>query len=555
MKQKKRRQSIVFNSVTTIVFLLVIFSLIASTIGYGEFTDALQDQYADGAFRLGRAAAEYIDADRLDSYLAEGGTSEDYKRSWEELDKLCNGADVTFIYVIQPDLTDYGHITFVFSTVNARSSYFPYEVGYVRETTNDEYKQKYRELYEGRAEEELLLLDGVNYNKETYHITAMVPLKGADGQTKGILCVQRQTSALGSVRVRYVKKILTAMLILTVTVIIWQGAYLGKTLLLPIKAITEEASRFARENTAAGKKLTETIRNRDEIGVLADSVDTMEEQVERYVKDLTQITAEKERILTELDMAARIQTAMMPTDFPAFPDRGEFSIYASMVPARGVGGDFYDFFLIDDDHLCLVMADVSGKGIPGALFMMASKIILQSCAMLGKSAAEILEKTNEGLCTNNKNEMFVTVWLGILEISTGRMTAANAGHEYPVIRHPDGRFELLKDRHGFVIGGMEGAKYREYELDFEPGSKLFVYTDGVPEASDADNNMFGTERMLDALNEDPDASPEQILHRVSRAVDAFVGDAEPFDDITMLCMEYRGAAAAPEKPETAAETA
>jgi sigma-B regulation protein RsbU (phosphoserine phosphatase) len=231
---------------------------------------------------------------------------------------------------------------------------------------------------------------------------------------------------------------------------------------------------------------------------------------------------------------------MMPHIFPAFPDRPEFDIYASMDPAKEVGGDFYDFFLVDEDHLCMVMADVSGKGIPAALFMMASKIILQSCAMLGQSPAEILTKTNEAICSNNQEGMFVTVWLGILEISTGRLRAANAGHEYPVLKKAGGAFALHRDRHGLVIGAMDGVRYQGYELSLEPGTKLFVYTDGVPEAVDGEGRMFGAGRMLEALNRAPDAGPKEILENVRAAVDDFVRDAEQFDDLTMLCMEYIG---------------
>ncbi len=248
---------------------------------------------------------------------------------------------------------------------------------------------------------------------------------------------------------------------------------------------------------------------------------------------------DKERISTELNMANKIQTSILPHIFPPFPDRKEFDIYASMDPAKEVGGDFYDFFLIDEDHLCLVMADVSGKGIPAALFMMISKVILQSCAMLGRSSGEILTKTNEAICSDNQVDMFVTVWLGILEISTGKITAANAGHEYPVLKR-NGQFALLKDKHGFVIGGMDGMKYKEYEITLSPGDKLFLYTDGVPEATDAENQMFGTERMLAALNEAPEAAPQTILKNVRSAVDGFVKDAEQFDDLTMLCLEYIG---------------
>ena len=260
----------------------------------------------------------------------------------------------------------------------------------------------------------------------------------------------------------------------------------------------------------------------------------------RIMEEKHREETERERIANELSLAARIQADMLPNDFPAFPERSEFDIYASMDPAKEVGGDFYDFFLTDDDHLCMVMADVSGKGVPAALFMMASRIILANNAMMHKPPAQILTDTNTAICDHNEQEMFVTVWLGILEISTGKLTAANAGHEYPVLKKPDGQFELIKDKHGLVIGGMEGVKYREYELRISPGTKLFLYTDGVPEATDAGNTLFGTERMLAALNKNPDAEPEQILKSVRADVDSFVKEAEQFDDITMLCIEYKG---------------
>ena len=243
---------------------------------------------------------------------------------------------------------------------------------------------------------------------------------------------------------------------------------------------------------------------------------------------------------TELRTATQIQEGMLPNVFPPYPERKEFELYASMDPAREVGGDFYDFFLVDDDHLCLVMADVSGKGVPAALFMMATKILLANNAKTGKSPAQILTDSNRAICANDREEMFVTVWLGILEISTGRLVAANAGHEYPALRRADGPFELFKDKHGLVIGAMEPAKYKEYEIRLLPGDKLFVYTDGVPEATDAENAMFGTARMLAALNETADGTPEELLKSVRRAVDGFVRGAEQFDDLTMLCLEYKG---------------
>ena len=317
-----------------------------------------------------------------------------------------------------------------------------------------------------------------------------------------------------------------------------------RTLVTPVNAIADAAAAYAQDKRA-GAAVTDhfarlPIHTQDEVENLSQVMADMERDLAAHEEQLTRITAEKERIGTELRMASAIQAAMLPHIFPPFPERREFDLYASMDPAKEVGGDFYDFFLIDSDHLCLVMADVSGKGVPAALFMMISKVILQSCAMLGRSAGEILTKTNEAICSNNQTQMFVTVWLGILEISTGKITCANAGHEYPAIKRADGDYALYKDRHGFVIGGMAGMKYKEYELQLNPGDKLFVYTDGVPEATNARKELFGTDRMLAALNAMRSAAPTDTLKGVRRAVDAFVQDAEQFDDLTMLCLEYKG---------------
>ncbi len=311
--------------------------------------------------------------------------------------------------------------------------------------------------------------------------------------------------------------------------------------LRPLNKVQQNIRTYEQtKDSAAVIAGLEAIRSHNEIGHLSEVLSDMVREIDVHMDEIRSITAEQERIGTELELATRIQTAVLPSKFPPFPEKHEFDIYASMDPAKEVGGDFYDFFLIDDDHLGLAIADVSGKGIPAALFMMVSKLLVKNYAMTGLSAAATLEAVNKQMCVNNRADMFVTVWLGILEISTGILRAANAGHEYPAVKSPDGGFELLKDKHGFVIGGLDGVKYKEYEIKFEKGSKLFVYTDGVPEATDAENAMFGTERMLAALNADPDASPKEILGNVRGAVDGFVKEAEQFDDLTMLCLEYRG---------------
>ena len=305
--------------------------------------------------------------------------------------------------------------------------------------------------------------------------------------------------------------------------------------LKPLKKVQKSIRRYkqTKDSSSVTAELKE-IKSRNEIGDLSDDIIDLAHEIDDYIDRIQHITAEKERIGTELALAEKIQESMLPRKFPPFPDRHEFDIYAAMDPAREV-----DFFLIDDDHLCLVMADVSGKGIPAALFMMSSMIVIKNSTMRGMSPAEVLEFANEALLNGNEAEMFVTVWIGFLEISTGKLTAANAGHEFPTIRKPDGKYELLKDVHGFVVGGMEGMKYKEYELQLDPGTSIFLYTDGVPESTNKDEVLFGTDRMLDALNREPDACPEKVLANMRESIDDFVQDAEQFDDLTMLCIDYK----------------
>ena len=239
------------------------------------------------------------------------------------------------------------------------------------------------------------------------------------------------------------------------------------------------------------------------------------------------------------------------------PERPEFDIYATMDPAKEVGGDFYDFFLVDDDHLCLVMADVSGKGVPAALFMVIAKTLIKNRAQMGGTPAEILADVNDQLCEGNDAGLFVTVWLAILEISTGKGMAANAGHEHPVLKRTDGSFELVKYRHSPAVATMEGLRFREHDFRLEPGDTLYVYTDGVPDAKSADGGRFGTDLLVEALNRDPEADLMGLLTGVKREIDGFAAGFTQFDDITMLGLCYLGpespAAEDPDTIRTAAE--
>ena len=300
----------------------------------------------------------------------------------------------------------------------------------------------------------------------------------------------------------------------------------------PIRKIQNVVQDYTddKDSSKVVSKMSE-IKQTNEFGMLSDDISKLAKEIDFYTSENVRLASEKERVAAELDMATKIQADQLPSKFP---DSKEFDIFASMTPAKEVGGDFYDFFFVDDDHLALVIADVSGKGVPAALFMMMSKNLIRNLTAMGLSPKEVIEKANQTICDNNKQRMFVTVWLGILEISTGKVTAVNAGHEIPFVKQPSGEFELFEDPHGLMVGAFKTAKYQQYEFALQKGGTLFVYTDGVAEATNADDEMFGTDRLKQALDIDTNASPKQLLENVRSDVDAFVGDAEQFDDLTML---------------------
>lgn len=349
----------------------------------------------------------------------------------------------------------------------------------------------------------------------------------------------------------FMKQYILLMLGIAVLLSIIVVLYFRRTIVHPVNSLAKAAFSYANDKNldSGGKTKTHfdklSIKTGDEIENLSLAMQDMENDVNEYMNDLMAVTAEREKFNTELNVAKTIQEGILPNNFPAFPDHPEIDIYAQMTAAKEVGGDFYDFFRLDDDRIALIIADVAGKGVPAALFMMASRIMLENIVMNDKeSPAHILEMANESICDNNSNDMFITIWIGILDLRTGLLRASNAGHEYPAIRRSNGEFELYNDKHGFVIGGLSGMKYSEYEIQLNKGDCIFQYTDGITEARRSDGEMFGNERLIQSLNQETehgsDEDPAKIIHKVKRNIDEFMDGAEQSDDITMLCCKYMG---------------
>ncbi len=552
MKEKKRISIKVSVAIYTIIFMGILTTTIAS-IGYKLYYDNVIESYVNYAETVLEYAYRKAEKYSFGDMIAHREMPKDYEVFRTELNEIKDCSDIEYLYAIYfDDIADIHSLTYAINakTKKEQSSGLP---------LSELFTYMGIPVEEGGFEDETLLIlqQAVKDKKrKTGTLTGYSDVYGhmLNGyhvvfdrydHPVGLLCVEIDINRINLGLYSYARTVLLAATVFTILIILLFVYYAKRYLTDPIMKIIKSSTSFVEEMNCGTEPnalvyADTQIRSHGDIGMLAENVKSLADSVKSYMTNLKAATAERERINTELSLATKIQEGMLPNIWPPFPARTEFDIYASMDPAKEVGGDFYDLFMIDDDHLCMVMADVSGKGIPAALFMMAAKIILSNNAMQGKTPAKILEDANTAICANQHEEMFVTVWLGILTISTGRLVSANAGHEYPVIKMPNEDFLLIKDKHGFVIGGLEGVKYKEFETTLLPGAKLFVYTDGVPEATNAEGAFFGTDRMTKALNEAADKPPKEILAHVRQAIDGFVENAEQFDDLTMLCMEYKG---------------
>ena len=374
---------------------------------------------------------------------------------------------------------------------------------------------------------------------ESQVVHAFVPVY-ADGEMIGIigLTLDWKDLIFEALRPSLVVMYASSLLLVLLGLFFYLG--LRKYVTIPVGKEDDIIGRYEenKDHEEAIKEL-ETIQSNNEIESLSESFSSMLTELGRYIDEVKSVTSEKERIEAELSMASSIQESQLPSTFPAFPNRQDIDLFASMTPAKEVGGDFYDFYMLDEENIVLVIADVSGKGVPAALFMMISRLLIKNHMQNGESPKEALFNVNNQLLENNDAELFVTVWLAKINLKTGKGLVSNAGHESPTIRRAGGKYELINYRHSPPIATLPNMKFEEHEIEIHSGDSLFVYTDGVVEATNSDNKLFGPDRMLEALNSNPDASPEQVLTNVMDSIQAFVGEAEQFDDITMLSVHFQ----------------
>jgi sigma-B regulation protein RsbU (phosphoserine phosphatase) len=543
MKRNKLRFSLGKKLALTIVVMSLVMGAMTVWAGYRTLGKYAIDEYSRIATNLARTLASQIDPNDLDRYYETQKPDKKYDEIQEFISSLAENSDAKYLYIGRFDEKG---LTYLFDSDTEATSGGTYaEGGHCA-------LGSYTELFGTEAEHSKQLAAGeevapITQRDDVYGwlMTAYAPIRRSDGTTAGYAMADIDMNAVMKVQTDFLATLFIFLAEITAVFLVVCLLILQKKMLRPIDSLTDAANRFIGNNkdqleSDVSQVNVPDIRTGDEVEQLADAFRKMETDMQEYTRSLVRMTAEKERIGAELSVATQIQADMLPRIFPAFPERKEIDIFATMAPAKEVGGDFYDFFLVDDDHLAAVIADVSGKGVPAALFMVIAKTLIKNHAQNRETPAEIFTRVNEQLCEGNDAGLFVTAWMGLLELSTGNFVYVNAGHNPPLLKRRGGGFEYLKCPPGFVLAGLENVKYRENLLRFQPGDRLFLYTDGVTEATDSSLRLYGEDRLKAELDRLSDRPVRQLLTGIKESIDAFAGEAEQFDDITMLGLEYKG---------------
>ena len=486
------------------------------------------DQYKELAYSYSRTLASIVDGDKVKEYFLTGKKDEYYDAFQEYINAfVAESEDIKYAFVFVP--TGVYHYIWDADTKD----------GHWKLGDTEQYVDGAEKVIEGafkqNPEESSWFMKTKEYG---YLLSAASPVFDSEGNPVALAGVDISADDIEREQQGFVQMIFAAIAGIILIAYLFFFIFIRRKIVKPILKIESAANSFV-QNIEEAEKLNLDIHTNDEIESLANSFEKMSSEVKDYIAKVSRMTSERERISAELDVATNIQASMLPNSFPAFPERPEFDIYATMMPAKEVGGDFFDFFMVDERHVAIVCADVSGKGIPAALFMVIGKTLIKDHTTPGTDLGEVFTKVNNLLCGANKEGLFITAFEGVLDLVTGELRFVNAGHEIPFICRKGETFKPYATKHAFVLAGMEDIQYKSGSIMLEPGDKFFEYSDGVTEATDADKKLFGMDRLEESLARCSDKPVQEILPLVKKDVDEFVGDEPQFDDITMICIEYK----------------
>ena len=530
MKQKK----FTFASLSVrlplyLALFCIILSAVNGIIGYRVFKSLFERQYRDITEQIAATALSYLDVERIKDYAAGAPADDEWYEADSKLDMLTRTTRLAYIYVTVPD-EEFENRVYIYDTVHPEvTNGKKIELGKVASL------KKYDEEYIRNLKN--VMLNGEPYIRFVYnstggHVTTSIPVKDSAGSNIAIMSVVKPMSEVQDFKKSYRTVVAVSSALITLLFVVFFIGLLMAKFVKPVALITNETSHFAEHKGHISDKLLK-IKGKDELGVLARSIEKMSVDMNKYIEDLTHTTAEKERLSAELDVATQIQANMLPRIFPPYKEHPELELFATMEPAKEVGGDFFDFFMVDSDHFALAVGDVSGKGVPAALFMVIAKTLIKNSILQGLQPAQVFERVNNELCEGNDAGLFVTCWMGILTISTGELKFVNAGHTFPIL-HNANSVEFLKSKPDLMLAGMEGMRYNEHSVKLVKGDRLFVYTDGVTEATNAREELYGEERLISFLRKTETADIHKLLAEVRGDIDSFVDGVPQFDDITML---------------------
>ncbi len=536
MKKQHKRRKLQHEVIRGFAILGIVLILIISFVVADQYIRKEMGNYRDTAFAYTKSIAEMIDGDKIAHYLESGEKDEYYDEILSYLNTFRYNTEIQYIYVFVPDKDELVYIWDANVLREGETELDICELGDREEYWSESDKDTIHKIYYDEEQyNELTLSKDEKYGSMA---SAYSVISDGNGEPVAVVGVDMYMTNLQS-DMRQFLNVVPFVIVVIILVAIWLFySFVKRRIVSPIN-ILRNVSKSMVQNLEKDETIEVSIDTGDEIEELFNSFKQMYSDVKDYIRELSNVTAEKERIGAELDVAKHIQASMLPCIFPAFPERKEIDIYATMEPAKEVGGDFYDFFMVDDTHLAIVMADVSGKGVPAALFMVIGKTLIKDHTTPGRDLGKVFTEVNNLLCESNSEELFITAFEGVLDLVTGEFVYVNAGHEMPFICKAGGDFEPHRIRAAFVLAGMEGMKYRAGSMMLEPGDKIFQYTDGVTEATNINNELYGMERLGAILNKVKNVTPHEILPAVKKDIDEFVGEADQFDDITMLCLEYK----------------
>lgn len=533
---KRKKIGITAEIVAMIVSCIVLFAIIVSFGSKTIFSKIIRGQIETLIENTCKIARDCVNGDYFEEYLESKGKSAASINSTRLLKKVCNDTKFNYLYIIRPDFEN-GK---VINSLSVHGSMYDelelYEVGEITSITAEDYRLSYQKIMNGESDVEFVYrLNIPASSKTTPHVTGLVPIFSSSGKIKGIMCAEATFSWYRDAIRNYLTSFILLILIMLILVIIISSLLIRFRIIVPFLEIKKETERFAENNSIEEKTLVNKVNRNNELGQLAEAIDSMEYQTLQHLDNIAKMAAEKQNSEVQLKIATTIQSGALPKLI--HPETVD--LYAIMKPALEIGGDFYDFFMIDEKHLALVVADVSGKGVPAALFMMVSKIILRKNLKVGMTPSEALTKTNAELCEENPAEMFVTCLCGVLDLETNILTYANAGHEKPAFCKKGENFYLPNLKSGFVLGGMPGMKYKDETVQLAPGDMMFIYTDGIPEAMSPENEEFGNDRFMDVLNNSKQDSLSDICNKMFEKIQEFNDTVPQFDDITMLAFRIK----------------